>query len=486
MLLRIISFFEVSRMPISSTTQTTQSPHAYIEANRADYLADLQAFLRIPSISTLPMHQEDMERAAWFVAEQLNMAGMEQTRLIPMGGHPLVAGEWLHAPGKPTILIYGHYDVQPVDPIDKWHSPPFEPTIRDGKIYARGATDDKGQLLAMIEGVKALMTATGKLPVNVRFLIEGEEENGGESIERYVREHAAEIPCDAVLIADSHMLGPGLPTILYGVRGILFTEIIARGAVHDLHSGTYGGVAPNPLHALALIIAGLKGKDGKIKIPGLYEMAQPVTEEERSWWAKYPGDPAQRLQHEMGVSLFPGEKDYSTIERQAARPTLEVHGFIGGFQDEGAKTVIPAEARVKVSLRLVPDQTPEKVLALLEKRVAKLAPEGVAVEVRLIHGGLGMVVDVHNPYIAAASKALAEEFGHRGTYFLREGGSVPIAALFDSILHAPIVFAGYGLADEGLHAPDEHFDLENFYHGIHGTVRFLEHAATIKGANHAK
>ena len=469
-------------MPISSSTQTA---HAHIDANRAAYLEELKAFLRIPSISTLAAHTSDMERAAWYVSEQLKVAGMENIRLINNGGAPLVSANWLHAPSKPTILIYGHYDVQPVDPIAKRHSDPFDPEVREGKIYARGATDDKGQLLAMIEGVKALMTTKGKLPVNVRFLIEGEEENGGEAIEKYVREHPSEIPCDAVLIADSHMLGPGLPTILYGVRGILYTEIIARGAVHDLHSGTYGGVAPNPLHALSLIIAGLKGKDGKIKIPGLHRMAKPVTAEERAWWARYPGDPAQRLREEMGVSVFPGEQDYSTTERQSARPTLEVHGFIGGFQDEGAKTVIPAEARVKVSLRLVPDQTPAKVLPLLAKRVAKLTPPGVAVEVNLIHGGLGMAVDVHNPFIEAASNALAEEYGHE-TYFLREGGSVPIAALFDSILHAPVVFTGYGLATENLHAPDEHFDLENFYHGIHGTVRFLEHAALIKGAKRVK
>lgn len=469
-------------MAVSASTQTT---HAHIESQRAAYLDELKAFLRIPSISTLPAHKQDMERAAWFVSEQLKTAGMENIHLINMGGAPIVAADWLHAPSKPTILIYGHYDVQPVDPIDKWHSQPFEPEVRDGKIYARGATDDKGQILAMIEGVKALMTTKGRLPVNVRFLIEGEEENGGEAIEKYVRERSREIPCDAVLIADSHMLGPGLPTILYGVRGILYTEIVARGAVRDLHSGTYGGVAPNPLHALALIIAGLKGKDGKIKIPGLAQLAKPVTEEERGWWARYPGDAAERLREEMGVSYFPGEQNYSTIERQSARPTLEVHGFIGGFQDEGAKTVIPAEARVKVSLRLVPDQTPEKVLPLLRRRVSKLAPEGVAVEVNLIHGGLGMLVDVHNPFIAAASKALAEEYDHE-TYLLREGGSVPIAALFDSILHAPVVFAGYGLATENLHAPDEHFDLENFYHGIHGTVRFLEHAAQVKGVKHAK
>ena len=467
------------KRPAPQKTPANADVHQYIDAQRPVYLDDLTRFLTIPSISTLSEHKDDMQRAATFVHEQLVAAGMHNTRLIDMGGAPLVVGEWLDAPGKPTILIYGHYDVQPVDPINEWQTPPFEPSIRNGNIYARGATDDKGQVLAMIEGVKALMTTTGSLPVNVRFLIEGEEEYGGASIERYVQEHHSDIPCDAVLIADTHMLAPGQPSIVYGVRGMIYTEIVARGAAHDLHSGTYGGVAPNPLHALALIIAGLKGEDGHINIPGLYELAQPVTEEERDWWAHQPGDGAKRLEHEMGVKFFPGEAEYSLPERMAARPTLEVHGFIGGFQQEGAKTVIPAEARVKVSLRLVPDQTPEKVLPLLQKRVKALTPKGVKVEVQNVHGGLGMVLDVHNPYVAAASKALAEEFG-RETVFLREGGSIPIAPLFASELHAPVVFAGYGLADEGLHAPNEHFSIENFYHGIHGTVRFLRHAAEVQ------
>ncbi len=452
--------------------------HEHIDEHRKGYLADLVRFLKIPSISTLSAHKGDMDRAAAFVHEQLVEAGMQHVRQIDLGGPPLVVGEWLGAPGKPTILIYGHYDVQPVDPLHEWQTPPFEPDIRDGNIYARGATDDKGQVLAMILAVGAQMATAGSLPVNVRFLIEGEEEYGGASIERYVREHADEIPCDAVLIADTHMLAPGQPSIVYGVRGMLYTEIVARGAAHDLHSGTYGGVAPNPLHALALIIAGLKGADGHINIPGLYELAQPVTDEERGWWARQPGDPVARLAAEMGVDYFPGEQDYALPERMAARPTLEVHGFVGGFQQEGAKTVIPAEAKVKVSLRLVPDQTAENVLPLLQARVAELTPQGVQVTLHNIHGGLGMVLDVHNPYVAAASAALAEEFG-RETVFLREGGSIPIAPLFASQLGAPVVFAGYGLADEGLHAPNEHFNLDNFYHGIHGTVRFLHHAAEV-------
>ncbi len=464
--------------------KTATDAHRLIERQRDKYLTDLVAFLRIPSISTLARHKKDVRQAARFIADLLKQAGMDHVKTIKTDGAPLVVGDWLHAPGKPTILLYGHYDVQPVDPLRLWTTPPFEPAIRDGKIYARGATDDKGQLLALIEAVRATMEARGALPVNIRFLIEGEEESGGAAIEKYVREQPEKIPCDAVLIADTHMLGPGLPSIVYGVRGMLYTEIVARGAAHDLHSGTYGGVAPNPLHALALILAGLKGDDGRVNIPGLYELARPVTDEERGWWKRYPGSEAQRLEHEMGVKIFPGEQSYAPTERMSARPTLEVHGFIGGFQDEGAKTVIPAEARVKVSLRLVPDQTPENVLPLLKKRVKELTPRGVVTDIKDIHGGLGMMVDVRDPYIEAARAALSEEFDHE-VYFLREGGSVPIAALFTEKLHAPVVFAGYGLADEGLHAPNEHFNLVNFYHAIHGTVRYLDRVAAITTAQPA-
>jgi acetylornithine deacetylase/succinyl-diaminopimelate desuccinylase-like protein len=457
----------------------TNTVHSYIDAHREDYLEDLKSFLRIPSISTIKAHQPDIQKAAQFVADQLTTAQMKNVHLISDYGNPLVYGEWLEAKGKPTVLIYGHYDVQPVDPINEWETDPFEPSIRDNRIFARGATDDKGQILGLIQSVKALMQSRGNLPVNVRFLIEGEEEYGGEAIEAYIRKHAKEIPCDAVLIADTHMLGPGEPSIIYGVRGILYAEIVAHGAAHDLHSGTYGGVAPNPLHALSLIITGLKGKDGKIKIPGLAQLALPVTDEERGWWDKIPGKQEDRLGEEMGVDIFPGEQEFGLIERKSARATLEIHGFIGGYQQEGAKTVIPAEARVKISLRLVPNQTPDKVLPLLEERVAQLTPEGVQVKVELIHGGLGMLVDVRNPYIDAARTALSEEFNHEA-YFIREGGSIPIAPLFATELNAPIVFAGYGLAEDGPHAPNEHFSIDNYYHAIHGTVRFLDQVAKIE------
>jgi acetylornithine deacetylase/succinyl-diaminopimelate desuccinylase-like protein len=457
----------------------TQNTHQYIDKHRQAFLDDLITFLSIPSISALRAHADDMQRGAQFVADQLTASNMENVRLIEYGGAPLIYGDWLHAPGQPTLLLYGHYDVQPVDPISEWQTPPFEPSIRDNKIYARGATDDKGQLLGMIQGVKSIMKTTGSLPVNLRFLIEGEEECGGASIEKYVKEHADEIPCDAVLIADTHMLGKNLPSLIYGVRGILYVELIAQGAVHDLHSGTYGGVAPNPLHALALLLAQLKGSDGHINIPGFYELVKPVSDEERALWERLPGNEAERMEQETGVSVFPGEQDFSLIERKSARPTFEVHGFIGGFQDEGAKTVIPAKAKVKVSMRLVPDQTPENVLPLLQQRVAELTPPGIQISVETIHGGLGMIVDINDPYIMAAREALSEEYGHE-TYFIREGGSIPIASLFASLLHAPVVFAGYGLADEGLHAPNEHFDLDNYQHAAHGTVRYLAHVAEMR------
>ncbi len=466
----------------------TKDVHEYIDEHHSESLEALKEFLRIPSISAQSEHSDDIWKAAKFTLQQLIAAGLENTGLIANGSHPLVYGDWLHAPNKPTILIYGHYDVQPTDPDNKWHSKPFEPEIRDGKIYARGATDDKGQILGLILALQSIHAVKGNFPVNIRVLIEGEEEFGGTAIEKYVKEHAKDIACDAVLIADTHMIAPGMPSIVYGVRGILYAEIVAKGADHDLHSGTYGGVAPNPLHSLALIIAGLKGADGRINIPGLEEMANPVTDEERQWWSQYPMDMRQQLAHEMGLpfdakapekTYFPGEQEYSLVERMSARATFEVHGFVGGYQGEGAKTVIPAEARVKISLRLSPNQTAEKVLPLLKKQVKKLAPKGVDVEVQFIHGGLGMVVDPHDPYIHAAVQSLGDEYKH-DVYFLREGGSIPVAPLFAEYLHAPIVFAGYGLATECLHSPNEHFQLDNFYHAIHGCVRYLDAAARIE------
>ena len=375
--------------------------------------------------------------------------------------------------GKPTVLLYGHYDVQPVDPIELWASDPFEPEVREDNIYARGAVDDKGQMLGLIKALEALMRTNHGLPVNVRVLIEGEEEAGGESIEAYVQAHPNKLACDVAYIADTDMPAPGVPSLIYGLRGILYTEIEAKGAKSDLHSGTFGGVAPNPIHALALVLAGLKGADGHITIPELYERLKPITDEERALWKRSPIDLAALFKHEMGVDVLPGEQEIDPRERVGARPTLEVHGIRGGFVDEGAKTVIPAEAVAKVSLRLPPELSPAEVLPLLEKRVAELCPPGVTMTVRNLHGGEGVNVPLDSVFVRAAESALEQEWG-RAPVFEREGGSIPVAALFGKILHAPVVLVGTGLPDDNLHAPNEKYHLPNFYHGIRQAARYLD------------
>jgi acetylornithine deacetylase/succinyl-diaminopimelate desuccinylase-like protein len=445
----------------------------YVEAHRDEFLAELKDLLRIPSISTLPRHRKDIRRAARFVADQLSAIGLRRVKVIKTEGHPLVYGEWLDAPGKPTVLLYGHYDVQPVDPIDLWQSPPFEPEVRDGNLYARGAVDDKGQMLAIIKALEALLRTSGALPVNVRVLIEGEEEAGGESIEAYVKAFPRKLGCDVAVIVDSSMPAEDVPSITYGVRGIVYTEIEARGAKRDLHSGEFGGVAPNPLHALALVLAGLKDAQGHIHIPGLYEHAAGPTEEERALWARHPVDMEAVWKHEMGLDVLPGEPEYAPLERGIARTTLEVHGIVGGFIGDGAKTVIPAEARAKVSLRLVPGQRPADVFKLLEQRVRQLCPPGITLSVRTIHGGDAVVVPVEHAFIRATARALEQEWG-RAPALERSGGSIPIAALFHGVLGVPVVFLGTGLPDDNIHAPNEKFKVEHYYRDINQLVRVLD------------
>lgn len=447
----------------------------YAQQHRDAFLDQLKDLLRIPSISTLPKHRKDMRRAAQFVADQLTAIGLNKVRLIKShkdGGHPLVYGEWLEAPGKPTALLYGHYDVQPVDPIELWETDPFEPTIRNDNLYARGAVDDKGQMFAIVKALEAFMRTGNALPVNVRVLIEGEEEAGGETIEHYVANNPAKLPCDVALIVDTSMPAPDVPSITYGVRGLIYAEIEARGAKRDLHSGEFGGVAPNAPHALAVVLAGLKDAKGRIHIPGLYEKVRPVTAEERALWQRNPVDYAAIWKHEMGVDVLPGEQEYEPIERNTARPTFEVHGIISGFTGEGAKTVIPATAMAKVSLRLVPDQRPKDVLKLLERRVKELCPPGVTMTVCEVHGGDALVAPLDNVYIRAAERALKDEWG-RDPVFERSGGSIPIGALFDQVLKAPVVFLGAGLPDDNIHAPNEKFHLPYFYRDINQIVRFL-------------
>jgi acetylornithine deacetylase/succinyl-diaminopimelate desuccinylase-like protein len=446
----------------------------YITENENRFLEDLKSWLRIPSISTLPEHAGDIRAAAEYVANQLQRMDFERVHLIETQNHPLVYGEWLKAPGKPTVLIYGHYDVQPVDPIELWDSPPFEPTVRGDNLYCRGACDDKGQTMLVLKALESLLEVHGTLPVNVRVLIEGEEEAGGASIDHYVRTYPASLKCDAAFICDTGMPSREIPALVNGLRGIIYTEVEVRGAKSDLHSGAYGGVAPNPLHTLTIIIAGLKDAEGHIHIPGLYDKVRKASEQEKAFWYEDPLHLNEMLLEEMGVSQLTGEAEYPPLERIWARPTLEVHGISGGFVGEGAKTVIPASAKAKISLRLPADLKSDEVFELLERRVMELAPRGVEVTVREIHGGEAVMVPIDMPPIQAAASALREVFG-KEPIFIREGGSIPIAALFHDILGVPVVMMGFGLPDDNLHAPNEKYSLSQFYKGIRTVARFFEH-----------
>jgi acetylornithine deacetylase/succinyl-diaminopimelate desuccinylase-like protein len=455
-----------------STSSAAAAARHYAETHNERFLADLMELLRIPSISTLPNHREDVRQAAEFVATHLRRAGLEQVEVISTQVHPLVYGEWLHAPGKPTMLLYGHYDVQPVDPRALWDTDPFEPTIKGDELFARGASDDKGQMFALVKALESLFQANAGFPVNIKVLIEGEEEAGGESIETYVKQHPERLAADVALIYDTGMPAIGIPAITYGLRGILYTELEVRGAKRDLHSGSYGGVAPNPLHALALILSGLKDREGHIHIPGFYDRVRPVTEQERKNWASYPFDIDAALKQEMGVSVLPGETEYPTEERRTARPTLEVHGIIGGFTGEGAKTVISNVVTAKVSMRLVPDQRPAEIFPLFERAVQNLCPPGNEVTVRNLHGGDAVLLPLESPWMSLASSALRKVFG-REPVLLREGGSIPIGALFDAVLHAPTIFMGFGLPDDNVHAPNEKLYLPNYALAIQSAIELF-------------
>lgn len=448
---------------------------AFARQNYSSFLDDLKALLRIPSISTLPEHKDDCRRAAESLAVELKRIGMDNARLIETECHPLVYADWLHATGKPTVLIYAHYDVQPPDPLDEWLSPPFEPTERDGNLYARGAVDDKGQLVAQLKALESLLATAGALPVNVRVLFEGEEEVGGEGIARFVASGPPELHSDFALVSDTELFAPGLPTLCVGLRGMIYTEIEVRGARADLHSGMYGGAAPNPFIALAQILARLKDEDGRILIPGFYDGIIPPSAEELAAWRSLPFDEEQYRINEVGSRQLVGEPGYSVLERTWARPTLDVHGMPGGFTGEGAKTVIPARATAKVSMRLVPGMTTAKAFDLYKDYVARIAPLGVEVAVRLIHSGEPCLISVDNPYVKAATAALREVWG-RETVFIRSGGSIPIVGDFARYLGIPSVMMGFGLPDDNLHAPNEKFHLKNFALGIESLVRFLEEA----------
>ncbi len=449
---------------------------AYIKKHAETFLAELQALLRIPSVSTLPLHRADMERALAFLADRLAEIGCEHIQRVSpreaAGGLPLLYADWLHAPGAPTVLFYGHYDVQPPDPLDEWTTPPFEPTVRDGNLFARGAADDKGQFYTHIKALQALMQLHGKLPVNVRFLIEGEEEVGGESVDLYVRQNRKALACDCVVVSDTAMFAPQLPSLDVGLRGMVYAEVEMQGAARDLHSGLYGGVAPNPLEALARVIVGLKSPEGRILIPGFYDRVATPSEEEKAAWKRLPFDPEAYRANEVRAPALTGEPGYSVFERTWARPTLDVHGMPGGFTGPGSKTVIPARAAAKISMRLVPNQQPAEIYQQFTAAVQALTPPGFRSTVRLHNSADPVMMDPGNRFVRAAVAALQRLFGAEPV-FIRSGGSVPIVALFATTLRSPVVMMGFGLPDDGLHSPNEKFALANFYKGIGAVADFL-------------
>ncbi len=455
-------------------TTTANPAVSYARENQQRFLNELKDLLRIPSVSTAPEHKDDVRRAAEVVAADLQRIGFEHVEVIATEGHPLVYADWLHAPGKPTVLCYAHYDVQPAEPLEEWTTPPFEPTERNQNLYARGAVDDKGQLWMQLKAFESLMRAgNGKLPINVKVIIEGEEEVGGESIEKYVREHRERLKADFALVTDTELFAPDLPTLCVGLRGLVYTEIEAQGAATDLHSGMYGGAAPNPLFALCEIISKLKDENGHILIPGFYDAVRQPSKEELEDWKLLPFNEEEYRKKEVGSSELTGEPGYSVLYRTWARPTLEVHGIPGGFTAPGAKTVIPARACAKISMRLVPDQDPDDIYRKYSDYVRSLVPRGIQLRIKLHSKGPAIVVRTGNEYIRAATQALDDVF-KKDTVFIRSGGSIPIVADFANVLNIPTVMMGMGLPDDNLHAPNEKFHIPNFYRGIEAIIRFFQ------------
>lgn len=453
------------------------TPETYARDNRDQFLEELKEFLRIPSISTLSKHEPDVQTAARWLVDHLRDLGMKSVEIIPTKGHPVVYGEWLEAgDDAPTALIYGHYDVQPVDPLDEWRTPPFEPSIRENNLYARGASDDKGQLFVHLKAVEAYMRTEDRLPFNIKFMFEGEEECGSPTLPPFIDEHGDRLQADFALISDGSILAPDQPSIVYSLRGLTYMEIRVEGPRRDLHSGVYGGAVDNPIHALARLVAALHDEDGRIAVPGIYDSVRPLTEEERAELAKVPYGTAE-LQAETGVPHPWGEAGYSIGERTGARPSLDVNGIWGGFTGEGAKTVIPARAHAKLSMRLVADQDPQEVYDLVLAYLKARAPDTVTLEGRLLNTASPALVPRDIPPVQAAAAAYERTWG-RPPIFVREGGTLPIVSLLLKELEMPTVLLGFGLKDDHIHAPNEKFSLANFYRGIETAIAYYELVAS--------
>lgn len=445
----------------------------YAQEHSAEALAGLQELLRIPSISTLPEHAPDMQRTAQWLVDKFTEIGLHHAKIMPTAGHPVVYADWLEAgPEAPTVLIYGHYDVQPVDPRDEWLTPPFEPTIKGDDLFCRGASDNKGQFYSHVMAVEAYLKSGGRLPINVKFMLEGEEELGSDHLGEFVLGHQDMLEADAVLISDTPMIDAQTPALVIGVRGLVYMEITMRGSKRDLHSGSYGGLVQNPLNTMARVLAALHDDNGRVTIPGFYEDVRDLAAAERE--ALNQGHvTAETILAETGAPALWGEGGFSVAERRGVRPTLDVHGIKGGFIGRGQKTVIPATASAKVSMRLVPDQDPDKITRQFIDYVNYLSPKTMEVTVEKLAAADSAVVDLTAPALEAAAEAFEQSFGRRPVY-LREGGTLPVVALFSKTLDTPVVMMGFGLPDDALHAPNEKHHLPNFYRGIETAIRYFD------------
>jgi acetylornithine deacetylase/succinyl-diaminopimelate desuccinylase-like protein len=449
----------------------------FIEDRREQNLTELCEFLRIPSISAKTEHKPDIERAAKWVAEHLRSAGFKKVEVVPTDLHPLVYAESLEAPGKPTVLVYGHYDVQPAEPLDLWTSPAFDPQIRDGNVYGRGTADDKGQVHIHLKALQSIHQLNGKFPINIKVLVEGEEEVGSVSLWDYVQANREKLKADALIVSDTAMLGRGVPSITYGLRGLNYYQIEVAGPARDLHSGVYGGAVPNPLTVLAELFAKLHDKNFRVTVPGFYDDVDTISAAERKALNALPWK-KRDFERAVGAPGYFGEKGFTTVERLWIRPTLEPNGIWGGYLGEGAKTVIPSKACAKFSTRLVPSQNPKKIAKLVEQHVRKLLPKTVSVKFETLSTGKPWVAAYHDPVFHVAQIALQKGFGKKAV-FIREGGSIPFVTQMHDTFKVPCVLLGFGLPDENAHAPDEHLSLENYYGGIRAIAHLYEDLALL-------
>jgi len=460
-------------------TTTTSDPalETFLDDRRDERLESYKAFLRIPSISALPEHAKDCRTAADWIAADLRAMRIEHVEITETEGHPIVYGDWLHAEGAPTVIVYCHYDVQPVDPLELWDSPPFEPVVVGDRILARGSADDKGQLHLHLRATEAILATREQLPVNLKFVFEGDEESSSVHLERWLEANKARLAADFALISDTGFFDGNLPAITVGLRGIMYAQIDVSGTDVDLHSGSYGGAVQNPINALVQIIAALKGPDGRIRVPGFYDDVVALTEADRAAFAALPFDEAA-YQATLGLPALVGEAGFSTIERRGARPTLDVNGIWGGFQGEGTKTIIPAHAHAKVSCRLVTAQEPDRIFEQFRAYVADIAPPGVVTTVTYLGGGHPSLTPIDHPATQAAARALEATFGQAPVY-IREGGSIPVCSSFEQILGLPVVLLGFDPPDQHAHAPNEWMDLTNYERGIRTVVRMWDEVAKL-------